>query len=320
LCNYLSRSKLVIMAKKILITGASGLIGKRLTELLLQKGYQISVLGRRRRVNALNSFVWDIDKGIFDPLALDGVDTIIHLAGAGIAGKRWTAKRKREILESRTKSTALLFNALKNGKHTVTSFVSASAVGYYGFVGEEVFTEKNNPGTDFLAQVARQWEAEADKISELGIRVVKLRTGIVLSEKGGVLAEMVKPVKLGIGSALGSGKQHLTWIHLDDLCEIFVKAVDDSNMAGAYNAVGPQWLTNIEMTKAIAKVLNKPLWLPPVPGFVLKIILGEMANLVIYGSKVASAKIQKAGFEFRFTSLEEALEDLLLKQSTSKNE
>jgi len=308
------------MAKKILITGASGLVGNRLTELLLQKGYQVSHLGRTKREGKVISFVWDVEKGILDLNALAGVDTIIHLAGAGVADTRWTESRKKEILESRTKSTALLFNTLKNGNHTITSFVSASAIGYYGFgLSDEVFSEESKSGSDYLAQVTRQWEEEVEKIGSLNIRVVKLRIGIVLSEKGGALTEMVRPIKLGVGSPLGSGKQYLTWIHLDDLCEMFIKAVEDSTMKGSYNAVGPEWVTNEEMTKTIAKVLNKPLWLPAVPGFVLKVILGEMADLVIYGSKISSTKIQKTGFKFKFVWLEEALKDLLLKHPIEKS-
>jgi uncharacterized protein (TIGR01777 family) len=308
------------MAKKILITGASGLVGKRLTELLLQKGYQVSLLGRTKREGNINSFVWDVDNGSIDAKAFQGVDSIVHLAGAGVADKRWTSSRKKEILESRTKSTALLFKTLKNEEHTVTSFVSASAIGYYGFgLGDEVFTEESKPGSDYLAEVTRQWEEEVEKISSLNIRVVKLRIGIVLSEKGGALAEMVKPIKSGVGSPLGTGKQYLTWIHLDDLCEMFIKAVEDSSMNGPYNAVGPEWIPNAEMTKMIARVLDKPLWLPAVPGFVLKVILGEMADLVTNGSKISSTKIQKTGFKFKFVWLEEALKDLLLKHPIEKS-
>ncbi len=302
------------MTKKILITGASGLVGKRLTERLLQKGYQVSHLGRSKSTATVPSFIWDVDKGVIDPKAFEEVDTIIHLAGAGVADKRWTASRKKEILESRTKSTALLFNSLKKEKNSVKTFVSASAIGYYGFENSnEVFTEESKPGSDFLAQVTKQWEDEVEKINTLGIRVVKLRIGIVLSDKGGALAEMVKPIKWGVGSPLGNGRQYLTWIHLDDLCEMFIQAADDQKMNGVYNAVGPEWVTNAEMTKAIATVLRRPLWLPPVPGFVLKIILGEMANLVLNGSKISSAKIQQAGFKFQFTKLEDALKNLLLK-------
>ncbi len=301
------------MVKKILITGASGLVGKRLTELLLQKGYQVFHLGRSNKGGSVPTFLWNVEKHVIDSAALANVDTVIHLAGAGVADKRWTSDRKKEILESRTKSTALLFEALKKEKHHVTTFVSASAVGYYGFgLSDEVFTEESKSGSDFLAQVTRQWEEEVDKITLLGIRVVKLRIGIVLSEKGGALAEMAKPIKLGVGAPLGSGKQYLTWIHLDDLCSMFSKAIDDQQMNGVYNAAGPEWVTNAEMTKSIAKVLKKPLWLPPIPNFVMKIVLGEMADMVLNGSKISAKKIQKAGFKFRFTKLDEALKDLLL--------
>ncbi len=301
------------MVKKILITGASGLVGKRLTELLLQKGYQVCHLGRSKRQGAVPSFVWDVDKGTIESETFTGVDALIHLAGAGVADKRWTESRKREILESRIKSSALLFETLKKENGTVQSFVSASAIGYYGFgLSDEVFTEESKSGSDFLAQVTKQWEEGVDQINSLGIRVVKLRIGIVLSNKGGALAEMAKPIALGFGASLGTGNQYLTWIHLDDLCKMFIKAVEDQLMNGAYNAVGPEWVTNEEMTDAIAKILKKPLWLPPVPGFVLKMILGEMADLVVNGSKISSAKVQAAGFKFKFTKLEEALSDLLI--------
>jgi len=299
------------MSKKILITGASGLIGSRLTEMLLQKGYQVSHLGRTKKNGSVKSFVWDVDKGELDKEALAGVDTIIHLAGAGVADKRWNEKRKKEILESRTKSSALLYEILKKGNHSVKAVVSASAIGYYGFcLDERIFTEDSEPGTDYLAQVTKAWEASVDKISSLNIRVAKLRIGIVLSEKGGALAEMAKPVRFGIGAALGTGKQYLSWIHIDDLCAMFIKAVEDEHMHGAYNAVC-DWVTNEAMTKSIASVLKKPLLLPPVPGFMMKLIVGEMAVIVVNGSKVSSEKIRKTGFTFQYPELSVALNELL---------
>jgi len=301
------------MSKKILITGASGLIGSRLTELLLQKGYQVSHLGRSKKSGPVPSFVWDVDKGELDQQALESVDTIIHLAGAGVADKRWTESRKKEILESRTKSSLLLYNTLANSNQTVKAIVSASAIGYYGFgFKEEIFTEESSPGIDYLAQVTKQWEESVDQISSLNLRVVKLRIGIVLSEKGGALVEMAKPIRLGAGAALGTGKQYLSWIHLDDLCAMFIKAVENETMQGAYNAVSGDWVTNLELTKLIAKVLKKPLLLPNVPGFIMKIIVGEMAVIVVNGSKVSADKIKKTGFVFRYTNLEEALESLKL--------
>jgi uncharacterized protein len=302
------------MAKNILITGATGLVGSRLTELLLQEGYRVSHVGRTKRTGKVPSYVWSIDTGTIDKGAFQDVDTIIHLAGAGVADKRWTAARKKEILDSRIKSTRLLFETLKKEPHRVKSFISASAIGFYGFTtGEEVFTEDSKPGTDFLAQVTRQWEEEVDAISSLGIRVVKMRIGIVLSDKGGALPAMGKPVRFGVGASLGSGKQYLSWIHLDDLCAMFRKAVEDETMKGAYNAVAPKWITNEEMTKSIAGALKRPLWLPSVPAFLMKMIIGEMAVIVVNGSKVSSGKIQEAGFRFQYTEPAAALSDLLKK-------
>jgi uncharacterized protein (TIGR01777 family) len=200
---------------------------------------------------------------------------------------------------------------LKKTNHTVKAIVSASAIGYYGFcLDERIFSEESNPGSDYLAQVTKAWEQEVDKINSLGIRVSKIRIGIVLSEKGGALAEMAKPVRLGVGAPLGTGKQYLSWIHIDDLCAMFIKAVEDEHMQGAYNAVC-DWITNEAMTKSIAKVLNKPLLLPPVPGFIMKIIVGEMAMIVVNGSKVSSDKIRKTGFTFQYPELNEALSQLL---------
>lgn len=302
------------MHKNVLITGASGLVGTRLTAMLVQKDYQISHLCRSSSKGPIPTFQWDVNAGTIENGALDEVDTIVHLAGAGIADKRWSASRKKEILESRTKSSELLFQNLKQNNHKVKTFVSASAIGIYGEGGpEQTFTEEDQPADDFLADVVKQWEDSVSKMESLGIRVIKIRIGILLSEKGGALAEMVKPIKWGVGSPLGSGKQLISWIHIDDVCRIFMKAIEDESMAGAYNAVSPNAVTNKEMTEAIAKVLDKPLWAPHVPGFVLRLILGKMSDLVLKGSKVSSEKIQSSNFDFQFLDLKEALEDLLKK-------
>lgn len=303
------------MHKNVLITGASGLIGTRLSSILLQKGYQISHLSRSKRAGEIPTFVWDVSKMGIDEEAIASADTIIHLAGAGIADKRWTSQRKEEILRSRTESTKLLFNALRDKPNHVKTFISASAIGIYGFAGsEKIFIEESNAADDFLAQVVKQWEAEVDEIAALGIRVVKIRIGILLSEKGGALDEMMKPIKWGVGSPLGSGNQMMSWIHIDDACQIFLKAMEDGAMQGAYNAVSPNPATNEQLTRLVAATLNKPLWLPNVPSFVLKILLGEMADLVLKGSKVSSEKIEKTGFQFQFTHLEGALKNLLEKE------
>ncbi len=300
------------VAHHILITGASGLIGKELTSLLLQQGHEVTHLGRSKREGQVASFTWDVDKQQIDERAFEGVDTIIHLAGAGIADKRWTPSRKQEILESRTLSTRLLYQELQRGKHEVKTVISASAIGYYGFDGStHIFTEDSKPGTDFLAQVTQQWEQEVDAIATLGIRVVKIRIGIVLSTSGGALKEMMQPIKLYVGSPLGKGNQLMSWIHMDDLAALFVAAVEDGSLRGAYNGVAPHPVTNKQFTTLVAQYLKKPLWLPAVPEFVMRIILGEMADLVLRGSNVSSKKVERAGFSFQYETLERALENLL---------
>jgi uncharacterized protein len=301
-----------LIPKTILITGASGLIGSRLTELLLEKGYAVRHLGRTKKKDGVPTYVWDITRGFIEEGALESVDAIIHLAGAGIADEPWTAKRKQEILESRTHSTTLLFRTLKHTPHAVTSFVSASAIGYYGFARtDEVFTEDSRAGNDFLSDVVKKWEAEIDTIQEAGIRTVKIRIGIVLSEKGGALKEMAQPVRMFVGAPLGSGRQMMSWIHIDDLCRMFIFALENPSMQGAYNAVAPHWISNKELTQAIAKTISRPLILPNVPAFVLKFMLGEMASLILEGSKVSAAKIQATGFSYDFPEINSALQNLL---------
>jgi uncharacterized protein (TIGR01777 family) len=301
-------------SKKILITGATGLVGTRLTKMLQARGHQVSHLSRSQRKGQVKSFVWNVEKQQLDEKALE-CDAIVHLAGANVSDKRWTSKRKQEILQSRTDSTRLLCERLKSKKGSVTSFISASAIGYYGFENDEVNSETSPPGKDFLADVVVQWEKEIDRIASLDIRVVKIRIGIVLSPEGGAMKEIMKPVKLFVGAPLGSGDQYMSWIHLDDLCNIFVKAVEDSSLSGPFNAVAPEPVTNRQLTHEIAKVLHRPLILPAVPAFVLKLILGEMSNIVVKGSRVSPKKILQSGFQFKFTQINEAVCDLLKKES-----
>ena len=298
---------------KILITGGSGLIGRHLTSMLLSRGYEVVHLGRSPKGNSkVRTFLWDVANRMIDSEAFSGVDTIIHLAGEGIADKPWTTQRKRQILESRTQSTRLLFDTLKKTSHQVRTFISASAIGYYGFNdNDHEFNESDAPGTDFLAGVVKSWEQEVDNIHQLGLRVAKIRVGIVLTMEGGALKEMVKPIRFYVGAPLGSGTQYLSWIHIDDLCAIFAKAIEDMNFQGAYNGVGPYAVTNEEFTQAVAKVLNKPLLLPRVPSWTLKLLFGEMADLVIKGNKISSDKLKRTGFKYRFPTVEAALTDLL---------
>ncbi len=302
------------MTNSVLITGATGLIGARLTELLLQKGCRVSHLGRTKRPGPVPSFAWDLEREIIEAGAFEAIDTVIHLAGASIADKRWSASVKQEILDSRIKSTALLYRHLKENPHSVSTVVGASAIGYYGFeLGDDLLTEESPPGKDFLSGVVVGWEKEVDRLEALGIRVVKIRIGIVLSEGGGALKEIARPIRWGIGAALGTGRQMVSWIHLDDLCEMFMMAVQRESMRGAFNGTAPSPVTNHQLTEAIAKILHRKILLPNIPSTALHLLIGEMADLVLFGSNVSSRKMQQAGLEFKHPELQPALADLFAK-------
>jgi len=300
-------------SKRILIAGGSGLIGTRLSEILQNRGYEVWHLSRNSQdLKKTKTFLWDVKNEMIDPAAFEAVGVVINLAGVGVADRRWSSKRKKEILESRTKSTALLRRHLASTAHAVQSFICASGIGYYG-PGDEntVFIEDEGAGNDFLAEVTRAWEKESDKFSDLGIRVVKMRIGIVLSNRGGALAPIAKTVRYFVGAPLGSGKQYMSWIHIDDLCHMFLHAIEHREIKGPYNAVAPSPVTNTDFIKAIATTLNKPLLLPNIPAFVLKLMLGELSTVVLDGARVSSRKIQNTGFTFRFDALPKALSDLL---------
>ncbi|HEX5172450.1 MAG TPA: TIGR01777 family oxidoreductase [Cyclobacteriaceae bacterium] len=303
--------------KRILITGATGLIGTRLTKFLLAAGYTVTHISRSRpRGNhEVRSFLWDIDRSWIEPGAFKDVDAIVHLAGAGIGDEPWSETRKQEIIDSRVKSSALLRNELSNTPHSVKTFISASGISYYGTSDEKIFSEDDPPASDFLANVTQLWEQEAEKIRTLGIRVVELRTGIVLSDKGGVMDEFVKPIRWYVGAPLGSGKQWMSWIHIDDLCRIYIHAIESTYLTGPFNAVAPRAVTNREFMKATARALHRPILLPPIPKIFLKFLLGEMVYLATDGSHVSSEKIQRSGFHFQFDELSVALRDLFGKPS-----
>lgn len=300
------------MSKHILITGGSGMIGMKLSGLLKEKGYSVAHLTRSKNNNSpYQQFEWDVDKAYLEEGALNFADIIIHLAGAGVADKRWTENRKKVIIESRTKTAELLYNKLKeSSNHQPERFISASAIGYYGmYTGDELLPEDHKPGEDFLAEVVQKWEAAADQFTDLQIPVSKLRVGVVLAKEGGALPQLAKPIKFGVGAALGSGKQYMSWVHIDDICHMFLHLLE-TEAEGVYNGVAPRPVTNKAMTKAVANKLNKPLWLPNVPGFLMKLALGEMAGIVLGGNKVSSEKLEDTGYRYQFDKLDSALQDI----------
>ncbi len=301
------------MSGQVLITGGTGLVGTRLTELLLLKGYGVSYLSRSKEpVNQVKVYAWDIDNGYIERGALEEADYIIHLAGAGVADKRWTKSRKQEILDSRSKSTDLLFNKLRKNSHKVKAFLAASAIGYYGYdTGDALVTEESPAGDDFLAEVCQEWEFAVGQIRSLDIRTVSFRIGIVLSPHGGALAKLIQTIKVGAGAPLGSGKQYFSWIHIDDVCRAYIEALHNEQINGIYNLVAPHPVTNEELTRQAAHVLDKPLVLPHVPAFALKVAMGEMASAVLGGSKVSGGKLAATGFRFEYPDLTPALQNLL---------
>ncbi|UKT63082.1 TIGR01777 family oxidoreductase [Pedobacter mucosus] len=295
------------MAKKILITGATGLIGKELKNHLLSKGYEVNTLSRKNN-NELNNYIWDVNKEEIDKNAFTNVDTIIHLAGEPVADKKWTDERKKQIIDSRVKSTELLYNSLKSlPNHQVTSFISASAVGFYGDRGDEILTEESESGQGFLAEACILWENAVDQGNNLKLRVVKLRTGIVLSNDGGALPQLDKSVKLFVGSSLGTGKQWTPWIHIDDMVEMYIEAITNLEMENSYNACAPFPVTNSALTKAIAKHLHRPFWPIKVPKAALNLLLGERAETVLMSNNTSAQRILDAGFKFKYTHLDDAL-------------
>tara|TARA_R110002050_G_scaffold11122_2_gene37836 strand:- start:38972 stop:39880 length:909 start_codon:yes stop_codon:yes gene_type:complete len=297
----------------VLVTGGTGLIGRHLCQRLKQSGFDVAVLSQvRYNKSEFPVFHWNWKNEEVDEMALRNSDYIVHLAGANIAGQHWTTERKKLIIDSRVKSTQFLQQKLKELNLGPKAFVSASAVGYYGAITtKNIYKETSQPENDFLGTVCQLWEKAASDVFDSRIRTVQIRTGVVLTSKDGAMDKMVLPIKMGVGAALGTGKQYMPWIHIDDLCDIYVKALNDVKMNGAFNAISPEHQTNKSFTKALAKTLGKPMWLPNIPSFILKIMFGEMADMLLYGSRVSSAKILDAGFEFQYPNLDRALADLM---------
>jgi hypothetical protein len=309
-------SKFVTMRKNVLITGGTGFVGKNLTHLLTENGFSISIFSRNFKQNTANVsyFKWDITNHYIEEEAVLKADYIIHLAGEGIAEKRWSAKRKEDIVQSRAQSVALIYEVLKKHNKKLEAFVSASGIGIYGAInGEQICSENTPLENDFLGSTCQLWELAADNIESLGIRTVKIRTGLVLGKEDGFLKKLTPIFKFKLGSALGSGKQYMPWIHIDDLCAIYFEAIKKTNMSGAYNAAFSDDTTNTIFSKTLAKIYGYHIWLPNVPAFLIKIALGEMAQILLTGRRVSSSKIENLGFQFRFKNLENALRDCLYK-------
>ena len=300
------------MNEKVLITGATGLIGKKLVAALKAKNYEVAILARQQtEVGHVEVFLWDVEKQQIDNKCMEGVKTIIHLAGAPVVEEKWTEKRKQEIINSRVDSAKLLFKTIEEQQgSSVKTFISASAVGFYGDCGGEILTEDSEPGYGFLAECCKVWEQAAEKGEKMGIRVVKLRTGIVLSTEGGALPSFEKPIKMFVGAPLGTGKQWTPWIHVEDMVNMYVESVVNMKMQGSYNASAPFPVTNTEMTKQIANHLHRPVWPIDVPKKAIELLLGERAEAILMSSNTSAQKILDAGFRFKFTRLPEALRDL----------
>ncbi|HEY1025715.1 MAG TPA: TIGR01777 family oxidoreductase [Sphingobacteriaceae bacterium] len=302
------------MVATILITGATGLIGRHLTETLLEHGYLVNQLSRREitpKHPGIKVFKWDVYKGKIDTACIDGADAVIHLAGENLGAKPWTNQRKKAIIESRTRSIGLIYDLLrKNSNHQVKTVISASAVGFYGDHGNDMLTESSKPGGDFLAETCMAWETAVDKGKKLGLRVVKFRNGIVLARDGGALPTLAKPIRAGFGAPLGSGNQWVPWIHVRDLVKMFMFALEHRNLEGPYNAASPNPVTNKFLTEALAQRTNSKVWLPKVPAFLLRAILGRMSEMVLVSAKTSADKILMEGFTFTFPTLDKALDDL----------
>ncbi|AUC14654.1 TIGR01777 family protein [Tenacibaculum sp. SZ-18] len=298
---------------KILITGGTGLIGEVLENKLIQKNHEVQILTRNPRKE--NHFKWDIKNNYIDEKVFENLDYIIHLAGAGIADKKWTKTRKKELIDSRVESANLLFSKVTELKVPLKRFISSSGIGFYGAITtENIFTEEDKPASDFISEICIKWENAAQQFQDLDIPVTILRTGVVLSKDGGALQKMNTPLLL---SALGHGKQYVPWIHIEDLCNLYVKATEDDTFIGIYNGIAPDHQTNSTFTKALGKALKKIVTPINVPGFILKTVLGELAVIVLEGSRISTVKTEEE-YNFKFKTLKSAFEDIYNKKNCLK--
>lgn len=294
--------------KKILIAGGTGFVGKALIKHLLNCGYMVNVLTRRNKISSTENiryFEWDIKKGFIDEKAFEGVSKIINLTGANITEKRWTEKRKVEIIESRTKAIDLLFTYVKTRNFSIDIFISSSAVGYYGAITtDEIFTEKSNNGSDFLASICRKWEKSALQFESLGVATVILRKGVVLGRDGGICQKLAPLAKLGINTSLGNGRQYLPWIDIRDLVRLYEFILKTDELSGVFNAVSSEHIMMNDFSKTLLQSFGKTSFLPNVPAFIIKLLLGEMSVMLLEGSRASNEKIKQTGFQFEYSSIE----------------
>ncbi len=300
----------------VLITGGTGLIGKALGQALLQKGYRVIILSRQGGKNSpvagLSYATWNVETQTMDRGAIEAADYIVHLAGAGVADKRWTTKRKQEIINSRVHSCQLIVNSLTNIPNKVKAVISASAIGWYGadpvVPNPSPFKEEAPADAGFLGHTCQFWEESIEPVTKLGKRLVKLRTGIVLSNEGGALKEFLRPLRFGVAAILGNGKQMISWIHIDDMVNMYLAAITNTAMSGSYNAVAPAPVSNKTLTLALAKSRTKFFIPVRVPSFVLKWMLGEMSVEILKSATVSAEKISATGFQFRFATIDAAVQ------------
>jgi uncharacterized protein (TIGR01777 family) len=304
--------------ERVLITGGTGMIGQELAKQFITTGYEVIILTRNPKRSSrehLSYAKWDIEKSEIDLDALSKATIIVHLAGEGVADKRWTEKRKQAIVDSRVQSGNLLVKTLSENKHQVKTFIAASAIGWYGpdtaASLEHGFVETDTPDNSYLGNTCQLWEQSTASVESMGIRLVTLRIGIVFNKKGGALAAFLKPAKFALAAILGNGKQIVSWIHQGDLCKIIHYAIETPGLKGVYNAVAPNPVTNKKLVLTIAKNTYPIYFTSFVPSFLLKIILGEMSVEILKSTKVSARKIQATGFVFDYPIIEEAIIDLI---------
>jgi uncharacterized protein len=309
--NYFLDGKKSFFMKNVLIAGGTGLVGNRLSQILRDRGYTVFHLSRRENLQAeFPAYAWDIAKQTIDIRAIEKADFIINLAGSGIADKRWSNARKKDIIDSRVQSALLLKHTLEKTNHPIKAYLSASAIGFYGDRGNEFLLETANKGTGFLTESTVEWENAVAEVGKTGIRIVALRIGIVMSTKGGALQKMLMSFLFRLGVYFGDGKQWYSWIHIDDLCLMFAWAIGNERAHGFYNAVSPNPLSNYDLTKAISTAKGGAYVLMPAPAFALRLVMGELADAVLNSSKVSTQKIENEGFKFQFPEAVAAFKDL----------